>query len=93
VELSTTHGVALITLAYGGMAERTKRAVTCEQFLLGKTWDRNTIDQAMPMIDADFAPISDARGSAEFRRVAARNLLLKFWHETVDDGGSRRQAK
>ena len=83
VELSTTNGVALITLAYAGMAERTKRAATCEQFLLGKTWTRETIEQAMPLIDTDFTPISDARGSAEFRRVAARNLLLKFWHETA----------
>jgi xanthine dehydrogenase iron-sulfur cluster and FAD-binding subunit A len=83
VELSTTNGVALITLAYGGMAERTRRAVAAEQFLLGKTWNRETIEQAMPIIDAEFTPISDARGSADFRRVAARNLLLKFWHDTV----------
>jgi xanthine dehydrogenase small subunit len=83
VELRTTNGVALITLAYGGMAERTRRAVAAEQFLLGKTWNRETIEQAMPIIDAEFTPISDARGSADFRRVAARNLLLKFWHDTV----------
>lgn len=85
VELSTTNCVALITLAYGGMAERTKRAATCEQFLLGKPWTRETIEQAMPLIDTDFTPISDTRGSAEFRRVAARNLLMKFWHETAKD--------
>jgi xanthine dehydrogenase small subunit len=83
VELSTEHHVGLITLAYGGMAERVKRAASAEQLLLGKTWDRKTIEQAMPLVDADFTPISDARGSAEFRRVAARNLLMKFWHETA----------
>jgi xanthine dehydrogenase small subunit len=83
VELSTERHVALITLAYGGMAERVKRAASAEQFLLGKTWDRKTIEQAVPLIDQDFTPISDARGSAEFRRVTARNLLMKFWHETV----------
>jgi xanthine dehydrogenase iron-sulfur cluster and FAD-binding subunit A len=83
VELRTTNGVALITLAYGGMAERTKRATAAEQFLIGKKWERETIEQAMPLIDTDFTPISDARGSAEFRRVAARNLLMKFWHETA----------
>jgi len=83
VELSTEHHVGLITLAYGGMSERVKRAGSAEQFLLGKTWNRKTIERAMPLIDQDFTPISDARGSAEFRRVAARNLLMKFWHETV----------
>lgn len=83
VVLSTTNGVALITLAYGGLAERTKRAAACEHFLLGKQWNREVIEQAMPLIDTDFSPISDARGSAEFRRVAAKNLLLKFWSETA----------
>ncbi|MFH2003949.1 MAG: hypothetical protein ABIK27_04290 [Bacteroidota bacterium] len=24
------------------------------------------------------------RGSAEFRKVAARNLLMKFWNETKE---------
>lgn len=83
VELSTQNHVALITLAYGGMAERVQRAASAEQFLIGKPWERATIEKAMPLIDADFTPITDARGSAEFRRVAARNLLMKFWSETA----------
>ena len=86
VELSTTKGVALITLAYGGMAERVRRATATEQFLIGKRWERETIEQAMLLIDREFTPISDARGSAEFRRVAARNLLLKFWDQTANNG-------
>ena len=68
-----------IVLAYGGMAEKIKRAASAERYLFGKKWDRDTIERAMPLIDKDFSPISDARGSAEFRKVAARNLLLKFW--------------
>ena len=72
-----------IVLAYGGMAEKTKRATTAEQFLVGKQWNRESVERAMPLIDKDFTPISDARAGAEFRRVAARNLLLKFWTETM----------
>jgi len=72
-----------IVLAYGGMAEKTKRATTAERFLVGKKWNRETVELAMLLIDKDFTPISDARASAEFRRVAARNLLLKFWTDTV----------
>jgi xanthine dehydrogenase small subunit len=71
-----------VVLAYGGMAERTKRAATTEQALLGKQWSREIIEHAMPMVDNDFTPISDARGSADFRKVAARNLLMKFFIET-----------
>jgi xanthine dehydrogenase small subunit len=82
VDLSENGIVNDITLAYGGMAECTKRSVSTEKFLKGKQWDRQQIEEARHLIDKDFNPISDVRGSAEFRRVAARNLLLKFWSET-----------
>ena len=82
VDLNEHGMVDDITLAYGGMAECTKRSVSAEKFLKGKLWDRQQIEEARHLIDTDFNPISDVRGSAEFRRVAARNLLLKFWSET-----------
>ncbi|MBI4548963.1 MAG: xanthine dehydrogenase small subunit [Ignavibacteriae bacterium] len=82
LELDNHSAVKMITLAYGGMAERVKRATKTEQFLLGNPWNREAIENAMPLIDSDFTPISDVRGGAEFRRVAAKNLLLKFWSET-----------
>lgn len=71
-----------IVLAYGGMAAMTRRAKRCEAFLLGKKWSREIVEAAMPILDLDFEPISDARSGAEFRSAAARNLLLKFWWET-----------
>ena len=74
--------VSDITLAYGGMAECTKRSISAEIFLKGKVWNRQQVEDAQRLIDEDFSPISDVRGSAEFRRIAARNLLLKFWSET-----------
>lgn len=83
IELNDRKEVKEIILAYGGMAERTRRAHTAEKFLKGKTWKRENVEEAMAMIDADFSPISDARAGAEFRSVAARNLLLKFWGETL----------
>jgi xanthine dehydrogenase small subunit len=72
-----------IVLAYGGMADRVKRASFVEEFLTGKPWNRQNVEEAMPLIDRDFTPMTDARGSAEMRSVAARNLLLKFWHDTL----------
>jgi xanthine dehydrogenase iron-sulfur cluster and FAD-binding subunit A len=71
-----------IVLAYGGMAAMTRRAKRCEAFLLGKKWSREIVEAAMPILDVDFEPISDARSGAEFRSAAARNLLLKFWWES-----------
>ncbi len=83
LELNAGKKIEGVKLAYGGMAERTKRASQAESFLTGKNWDRETVEKAMLQIDKEFTPISDARSGAEFRTVAARNLLLKFWSETL----------
>jgi xanthine dehydrogenase small subunit len=72
-----------IVLAFGGMAAITKRAVKAEKFLIGKTWTLSNIEKASDIIYNEFSPISDARSGDVFRRLAARNLLLKFYHETV----------
>jgi xanthine dehydrogenase small subunit len=82
LDLNEKGTVEEITLAYGGMADCTKRSMTCEGFLKGKPWIRQNVEKAQQLIDKDFRPITDVRGSAEFRRIAARNLLLKFWSET-----------
>ena len=82
VEVGKDGRVRDVMLAYGGMAERTKRAASAEKYLLGKQWSREVVEEAMPLVDKDFTPISDARAGAEFRKVAARNLLLKFWNDT-----------
>jgi xanthine dehydrogenase small subunit len=74
-------------LAYGGMADRTARAARTEAFLAGKSWIRPVVQEAARLVETDFQPLSDVRGSAEFRRVAARNLLLKFWTETGREAG------
>ncbi|MBI1808209.1 MAG: xanthine dehydrogenase small subunit [Ignavibacteria bacterium] len=83
LELDGNQEVKAIMLVYGGMAERVKQAETCERFLLGKRWVRKTIENAMPLMEKDFSPISDARAGTEMRTVAAKNLLMKFWGETT----------
>jgi xanthine dehydrogenase small subunit len=67
-----------IILAYGGMAERPKRAANTEKFLLNKPWTKETIVEAKELIEQDFTPISDARSGAEYRMMAAKNLLMKM---------------
>lgn len=86
LELDGRTRVKSVKLVYGGMAECTQRAESAEKFLTGKPWDRSAVEEAMSLIDNDFIPISDARGGAEMRRIAARNLLLKFWSETRNNG-------
>jgi xanthine dehydrogenase small subunit len=84
VDVDARGTVCDITLAYGGMAAYTKRASLAEAFLKGKAWNRRQVEEAQNLIDKDFSPISDVRGSTEFRKIAARNLLLKFWSESTE---------
>jgi len=83
LQLDGKNKVSGVTLAYGGMAEKVRRANTTEQFLTGKSWTRENVQEAMSLVSKDFSPISDVRGSAEYRAVVAKNLILKFWAETA----------
>lgn len=82
LELTTNQTVKVIKLVYGGMAEIIRRAKKTENFLIGKKWNRNTVEQACAVLDTEFKPITDARASSEGRSIAAKNLLIKFWVET-----------
>ena len=65
------------------MAATTSRSKQAEAFLLGKEWTRENIEKAMKLVDEDFTPISDARSGAEARKIMARNLLLKFYNDSI----------
>jgi len=84
LKLDETGRIEKARLVFGGMAEMTKRARLTEEFLLGKTWSREIADKAGDMICREFSPISDARADADSRRIMAKNLLLKFWTETLN---------
>ena len=75
--------VASIRIAYGGMAATPKRARTVEAALLGKPWTEETVTAAMAEYARDFTPLTDMRASAEYRALAARNLLLRFFAGTT----------
>jgi xanthine dehydrogenase small subunit len=74
--------VASIRIAYGGMAATPKRAKGVEAALLGKPWTEATVEAALAAFAVDFTPLTDMRASAEYRALAARNLLLRFFAET-----------
>ncbi len=70
-----------VRIAFGGMAGIPKRATAVEAALLGQPWDRQTIDRAMEKFADDFAPMTDMRASADYRLLAAKNMLLRYYLE------------
>jgi xanthine dehydrogenase small subunit len=69
-------------IAFGGMAAIPKRASSVEAALIGRPWTLATVEAALAAFDEDFMPISDMRASAAYRQQAAKNLLLRYFHET-----------
>ncbi len=63
-------------LAFGGVAATSLRAKKAEQMLVGTKLDEWT-RRPLPLSD-EFTPMSDVRGSAEFRRSVIAGLFAKF---------------
>jgi xanthine dehydrogenase iron-sulfur cluster and FAD-binding subunit A len=53
--------------------------------LQGKEFDFQTFASAGKMAREEVTPISDVRGSSEFRFQLAENIMLKFFYETADE--------
>ncbi len=82
-------------IAYGGMAATPKRAKSVEAALTGKPWTQETVEAALSAYDEDFQPISDMRASADYRMMAAKNLLRRYFLESTGAGAvdlSRHEA-
>jgi len=74
--------VASFRMACGGLAATVRRAANCEQAIEGRPWNEATIDAACVALAEDFTPITDMRASSDARRLAAGNLLRRFFLET-----------
>lgn len=87
--LGVSDGVVVFArVAFGGMAGTPKRASATEAALVGKSWSQATLDAAAEALKQDFTPLSDVRGSSEYRLTAAGNLLRRLWFEQAGQGGS-----
>jgi len=73
-------------IAFGGMAGTPQRASAAEAALIGAEWSEATIETAAAALAQDFTPMSDMRGSAEYRQIAAANLLRRLWLEQAAPG-------
>jgi xanthine dehydrogenase small subunit len=68
-------------LAYGGVAAVPVRAIEAESALIGRRWTEAEVHRVQEILARTLKPISDHRGSAEYRLAMAQNLIEKFWWE------------
>jgi xanthine dehydrogenase small subunit len=74
--------VAEVSIGVGGVAATPVRARKTEAALRGQLWNRQTLEQAISALRAEFEPISDMRASADYRRQVLGNLLERLWLQT-----------
>jgi xanthine dehydrogenase molybdopterin binding subunit/xanthine dehydrogenase small subunit len=88
VRLANDNTITQARLAYGGVAAMPARARATEQALLGKSWSTDTCEQVLSILESEFTPISDVRGSASYRRGLIKMLLRKFFADESNVGGA-----
>ena len=81
LELDGRERVKHVRIAYGGVAATPVRVHASEEALIGEPWNERAIGRAQAALARALRPISDHRGSAEYRLALARNLLAKFFTE------------
>jgi xanthine dehydrogenase small subunit len=74
--------VSNISIAVGGVGPVVLRPGKTEAALIGKKFSRDEFEDAANILKTEVTPIDDVRGSARFRRVLSKNLLLKFFVES-----------
>jgi xanthine dehydrogenase small subunit len=68
-------------IAYGGVAPTVVRLPKTEAFLTGKAPALDVFEQAGNIARSEIKPISDVRGSADYRLLLARNILSKLYYD------------
>lgn len=89
LHLDESEQVVEARFAFGGMAATPARASHVEQALVGKAWTEDNLEAALALLEKDFTPIDDHRGSAWYRQTVAGNLLRGFLHETAEEDHPR----
>jgi len=72
-------------LAFGGMAGIPKRAADAEAALNGASFTLETFERAAEALAQDFAPLSDHRASARYRRLGAQGMLRRAFLRASGD--------
>jgi xanthine dehydrogenase small subunit len=73
--------IAGARVAYGGVAPTVLRLPKTEQFLAGKPLRLDTFERAGTIAAGEVTPISDVRGSRDYRLLLAENILVKSFYD------------
>jgi len=75
LSLDEAGGIAQAAIGLGSVAPTPIRATEAEELLLGKVLDADLAAQAAEVAARATAPITDIRGSADYRREVVQSVL------------------
>lgn len=75
-------------VAMGGVGATILRLSRTEALLVGQDATEHTLRRAGEIARSEIAPISDVRGSADYRLTLAQNIFLKLWHDLHPDAAA-----
>jgi xanthine dehydrogenase small subunit len=76
LQLNKDGSISDIHLSAGGVAPFPKYLTNTVSFLKGKKIDTNTLQKAIEIMNDEIAPISDARGTKEYKKLLLRQLFV-----------------
>ena len=78
--------IKVAQLAFGGVAPIPKLSSKFPELIIGKSKEEIKPLAFADIITAEFNPISDVRGSKEYRQLVIRNQVLKYLQEFLEGG-------
>ena len=73
--------VTRAAFAFGGVAATPLRVSDAEDAVLGQPWTQAAVERVQQALDRTLTPMSDHRGSKEYRLAVSKSLVEKFWWE------------
>jgi len=82
IDLDRTGRVRRSRFVYGGVAATPLRVTDAEDAVAGQAWNEAAVERLQRVLDRTLTPLSDVRGSKEYRLEVAKSLVEKFYWET-----------
>jgi hypothetical protein len=79
-------------LVVGASVAVPRRRLLAEQFLEGRPLDADTIEQAAQLVAEGIDPISDLRGSAEYRREMVRISAKRTMESLIQEAPAKERS-
>ncbi len=81
IDLDAAGRVRRARFAFGGVAATPVRVAEAEEAVRNQVWDEQAVERVQRILDRVLTPMSDHRGSKEYRLEVAKSLVEKFWWE------------